>query len=92
MDTRSARSGGGLPRRRFRNKYGVGHQRDIRSLYAASLTILCLKRRSSGDHMSASRLATLFCDREPQREVLPASSEAMASQTAASRLSIIDGS
>ena len=48
MDTRSARSGVGLPRRCFRNKYGVGHQRDIRSLYAASLTILCLKRRSSG--------------------------------------------
>ena len=48
MDTRSARSGVGFPRGCFRNKYGVGCQRDVRSLYAASLTILCLKRRSSG--------------------------------------------
>ena len=48
MDTRSARSGVGLRRRRFRHKYGVVRQRDVRSLYAASLTILCVSR-SSGD-------------------------------------------
>ena len=46
MDSRSARSGVGLSRRCFRHKYGVGRQRDVRSLYAASLTILCLSRSS----------------------------------------------